>query len=81
MAAAIDEHADTINDSLFVVDMGPENQMPDMPSDRHGKSYCLSFTDGHLASVKLSEPLANWMSSAPAPDSDWVKLKGWTTLK
>jgi len=77
----IDESADTINDALFVVNMGPENAMRDMPSDRHGKTYELSFADGHLENVPLSASLANWMDASPDPDPDWVQLKSWTTVK
>jgi prepilin-type N-terminal cleavage/methylation domain-containing protein len=77
----IDEHADTINDSLFVVNMGPENGMKDMPSDRHGKTYELNFADGHLENVLLSAPLSDWMGNSSDPDPDWVQLKGWTTVK
>jgi prepilin-type N-terminal cleavage/methylation domain-containing protein len=77
----IDEHANTINDSLFVVNMGPVNGMNDMPSDRHGNTYELSFADGHLENVLLSAPLSDWTDNSSDPDPDWVQLKDWTTVK
>ena len=76
----IDEDASTINDSLFVVDMGPVNRIIDMPSNRHGKSYELGFADGHMDNIRLAASLGDWNDSSSGPDPDWVKLKGWTTV-
>jgi len=75
----IDESGSTINDSLFLVDMGPVNQIADMPSNRHGSSYELGFADGHFDNVKLAVALSRWNNHS-TPDPDWVKLKGWTTV-
>ncbi|HEX5399298.1 MAG TPA: prepilin-type N-terminal cleavage/methylation domain-containing protein [Verrucomicrobiae bacterium] len=77
----IDESAKSINDSLFVVDMGTKNGMPDRPTDRHGKTYELSFADGHLENVLLLAPLSDWTSVSGDPNQDWVQLKSWTTVK
>ncbi len=75
----IDEDADTINDSLFIVDMSEANTIADRPSRRHGQSYELGFADGHLEAVKLAAPASAWNGSTePAPD--WVKLKSWSTI-
>ena len=76
----IDEDASTINDSLFIVDMSPVNEIADMPSNRHGRSYELGFSDGHMENIKMQAAPANWENDDDGPDPDWVKLKGWTTL-
>jgi prepilin-type N-terminal cleavage/methylation domain-containing protein len=79
MWTLIDEDASTINDSLFIVDMeGAANNIPDMPSSRHGKSYELGFADGHMDNIKLQASLDDWESD---DDPDWVKLKAWTTVQ
>ena len=75
----IDESEDTINDSLFVVDKETENDIPDQPTTRHGKSYELIFIDGHCETVPLLAPISTWNDSDPNPD--WVKLKSLTTVQ
>ncbi len=75
----IDEDASSINDSLFIVDMSAVNGIPDMPSNRHGQSYELSFVDGHMENVKMLHSASDWIGYA-ASDSDLVKLKSWTTV-
>ncbi|MGO8765302.1 MAG: prepilin-type N-terminal cleavage/methylation domain-containing protein [Limisphaerales bacterium] len=77
----IDEDGSTINDSLFVVNIGPVNGIPDMPSNRHGQSYEITFADGHAESIPLLAPLSDWQDNLPGPDPDWVKLKDWTTVQ
>jgi len=81
MWTLIDEDASSINDSLFIVDVSEANRIVDMPSSRHGKSYELGFADGHMDNIKLLASLGDWMDDANGPDPDWVKLKGWTTVK
>lgn len=76
----IDEDGSTINDALFLVDMGAENGIADRPSNRHGSAYELGFADGHFDNVKLVASLAGWKDDA-APDPDWLKLKSWTTVQ
>ena len=67
MWTLIDEDAGTINDSLFIVDIGAVNGIADMPSNRHGNSYELGFADGHMDNIKLAVSLSNWTD-----DSDWA---------
>ena len=44
----IDEHADSINDGLFRVDMTPTATLwKDLPASYHGASGVLAFADGH----------------------------------
>jgi prepilin-type N-terminal cleavage/methylation domain-containing protein len=75
----IDEDGSTINDSMFVVDIGSENGIPDLPSTRHRSAYELNFADGHVESVKWLAASSDWEADQPAPDPDWEKLKGMTT--
>ena len=76
----IEEDGSTINDSMFMVDMGTVNSIPDLPSTRHGNSYTLTLQDGHVQTVKLLAPTTAWNSSSSLPDPDWVNLKSMTTL-
>ena len=43
----IDEHADSINDGFFRVQMDPTSAWKDVPASYHGASGALSFADGH----------------------------------
>jgi len=76
----IDEDGSTINDAMFIVDMGDQNRIPDLPSTRHGGAFELTFADGHAEASKWLEPAGDWENASP-PDADWLKLKGWTTVK
>ena len=81
MWSLIDEDGSTINDSLFVVDMGAQNGISDLPSTRHGGAYELDFADGHAESIKWLASASDWNSSNSGPDPDWEKMKGMTTVK
>jgi prepilin-type N-terminal cleavage/methylation domain-containing protein len=74
----IDEDASSINDSMFMVDMGTENHIPDLPSTLHGAVYELNFADGHTESVSWLAPSSGWAEN-PA-DPDWEQLKAMTTV-
>jgi hypothetical protein len=81
MWCLIDEDAETINDSLFVVDMSADNGIPDRPSTRHGNAYELTFADGHSENIRLVAPITTWETgNSDGPDPDWVKLKSLTTV-
>lgn len=75
----IDEDGDTINDSMFCVDMAGQNQVPDRPARRHGPAYVLTFADGHAETIPLLQPDAAWTNAEP--DADWINLKKWTTTE
>ena len=75
----IDEDASTINDSMFMVDMGTENKIPDMPSTRHGAVFELNFADGHTESVNWLGAGSDW--EVNPSDPDWDNLKSMTTFK
>lgn len=75
----IDEDESSINDSLFIVDMSENrNGIYDLPSNRHGSSYCITFADGHAELVKMLRSRTEWNS----PDNpDWKRLKEMTTVR
>ena len=75
----IDEDASTINDSMFVVDMGDANGVPDLPATRHGSVYQLSFADGHAQSIKWKDSPSDWTVGDPEPD--WQNVKSMTTVR
>lgn len=75
----IDEDGSTINDSMFVVDMGLANQIVDLPAVRHGGVYELAFADGHVCSVKWLAASSDWRGNEAQPDPDWQNLKAMTT--
>jgi prepilin-type N-terminal cleavage/methylation domain-containing protein len=76
----IDEDGSTINDSLFLVDMGAANGVTDLPTTRHGPSYDLEFADGHIENIRWKMPSADWDGQGSELDSDWVNLKSMTTF-
>lgn len=78
MFCLIDEDASTINDAMFVVDVGPANSVSDLPATRHGSVYTLSFSDGHAQSLKWMDSPSDWMVGDPEPD--WQKLKSMATV-
>jgi prepilin-type N-terminal cleavage/methylation domain-containing protein len=52
----IDEHADSINDGFFWVNMSPSYIWQDVPASYHGESGCLSFADGHAEIHVWTDP-------------------------
>ena len=52
----IDEHADSINDGFFRVQMDPTTTWKDVPASYHGGSGALSFADGHAEIKKWTDP-------------------------
>lgn len=48
----IEEHADSINDGFFWVNMFSTTRWADIPASYHGRSGALAFADGH-AEIKL----------------------------
>jgi len=73
----IDEDGGTINDSMFMVAMGSNNGMADLPSTLHGDTYEIGFADGHMDSIKWMASPSDWNDGS----EDWVKLKSMTTVK
>jgi prepilin-type N-terminal cleavage/methylation domain-containing protein len=75
-----DEDDNTINDSMFLVDVGDANTIADAPSNRHRGVYEITFVDGHAESPKWIASGDDWRASNP-PNPDWMKLKEQTTFK
>jgi len=74
----IDEDESSINDSMFMVDMSAQqNYIYDLPSNRHGTRYEITFADGHIEADRMSAPRTDWHSGN---DPDWQHLKEMTTV-
>jgi prepilin-type N-terminal cleavage/methylation domain-containing protein len=77
----IEEDASTINDAMFLVNMGAKNSGASLPSTRHGGAYPLTFIDGHGANIPWRSSPSGWnVPGASGPDADWVYLKSVTTF-
>jgi prepilin-type N-terminal cleavage/methylation domain-containing protein len=63
------EHENSINDSKFVVTMGPMGGFFDgMPANtRHDSSYVHSFVDGRVEARKLTDPVVRKWNQMPLP--------------
>jgi prepilin-type N-terminal cleavage/methylation domain-containing protein len=74
----IDEHERSINDGWFAVDMKGSRGFVDAPATRHGRSYLLSFADGHVEAWKLRDPRTlKWIdlpTSNKPQNGDWDRL-------
>jgi prepilin-type N-terminal cleavage/methylation domain-containing protein/prepilin-type processing-associated H-X9-DG protein len=79
----IDEDAETINDSMFIVDLSVKSELADKPARRHAGAYSISFADGHAELFRLSGFGASRLKMDQAPatlaDPDWANLSRLTT--
>jgi prepilin-type N-terminal cleavage/methylation domain-containing protein len=79
----LDEDQASINDAMFLVDMGGGARFLDLPSRNHGFGYGINFADGHAEIYVLRDAASrNWKTSDPRPMggiNDWNKLKDVTT--
>ena len=82
----IDEHADSINDGFFRVEMDSTTVWKDVPASYHGASGALSFADDHAEIKKWTDPhikdrpVAQVASSdvpatPPANDLIWLQTR------
>jgi len=82
----IDEHADSIDDGFFWVNL-TDNNWRDLPASYHGRSGVLAFADGHADIHKWTDinvvdrPVRkggynaqNGVGASPPDDLNWVKL-------
>ncbi len=87
----IDEHADSINDAFFRVDMEQTSAWADLPASYHGESGVLCFADGH-AEIKVWTDSAirdrpvnkvpyTAFSATASPNTDMLWLQERTTSK
>jgi len=55
----VEEHADSINDGFFWVNMFNTSAWEDLPASYHGSAGCFSFADGHAESRKWTDSSIN----------------------
>jgi len=79
----LDEDPQSINDAMFLVDVGGSGRLLDLPSRNHGFGYGINFNDGHAEIYKLMDAASrNWTPTSAHPMggyNDWVKLRDVTT--
>jgi prepilin-type N-terminal cleavage/methylation domain-containing protein len=80
----LDEDEKSINDSMFLVDMGGGNGLVDAPSRRHDRAYGINFADGHSEIYKLKDARTIQWTTLPiaktGPNPDWVALTNVSTV-
>jgi|ERR1700722_8231301 len=87
----IDEHADSINDGFFRVDMSSTTSWADLPASYHGESGVLSFADGHaeirvwtdsaIRDRPVNKVAYQFETSTASPNTDLLWLQARTTSK
>jgi len=77
----LEEDPLSINDGMFTVDMGGASGFVDLPSRIHNNGYGITFADGHVEEIRLTEPgsLAWGIWSPPSTNADWCRLTNMTT--
>ena len=79
----LDEDQASINDAMFIVDMGGAARFLDLPSRNHGFGYGINFADGHAEVFQLRDPASRkWNVSDARPKggiNDWMALTNVTT--
>jgi prepilin-type processing-associated H-X9-DG protein len=85
----IDEHADSINDGFFRVNMSNISAWQDIPASYHGGGGALSFADGHAETRNWSDtsirnrPVSKTaytpLSAIAKPNTDLLWLQSCTT--
>ena len=81
----IDEEAESINDSMFIVDMGSGNGIVDLMARRHGNGYGINFADAHAEIIRLKDARTINAAAPPVPKSgplnpDWTTLTNISTV-
>ena len=80
---ALDEDPQSINDGMFLVDVGGSARFLDLPSRNHGFGYGINFNDGHAEIYKLLDAASrNWKPGDPRPKgglNDWMRLRDVTS--
>lgn len=79
----LDEDQASINDAMFIVDMGGAARFLDLPSRNHGFGYGINFADGHAEIFQLRDAASkNWNVNDARPKgglNDWMALTNVTT--
>lgn len=66
----LDEDDISLNDSMFLVDMGSGSGLVDLFSRRHKDAYGINFADGHSEIYKVLESNSKTAPGPPLPKSD-----------
>jgi prepilin-type processing-associated H-X9-DG protein len=48
---------------------------------RHERTFPMNFADGHVEALKLRDPASMAMAQITANNSDWIRLKQFTTVQ
>ncbi|HNQ73744.1 MAG TPA: prepilin-type N-terminal cleavage/methylation domain-containing protein [Verrucomicrobiota bacterium] len=79
----LDEDQASINDAMFLVDMGGGARFLDLPSRNHGFGYGINYADGHAEITVLRDPESRrWNPGGARPLGglrDWKALADVTT--
>ncbi len=79
----LDEDQESINDGMFLVDVGGNARFLDLPSRNHGFAYGINFNDGHAEIYAFRDAASkSWRVTDPRPKgglNDWQKLVSVTT--
>ena len=79
----LDEDEKSINDSMFLFNMGADSRAwVDAPSRRHDKAFGMNFADGHSEIYKFKSPeLINWASLPVNPKTaDYYAFTNMTSI-
>jgi len=75
-----EEDPESINDGMFLVDLGGSRGLIDLPSRLHNNGYGINFADGHAENIKLLDSTSlNWTPGIAYPNNDWRRLTNITT--
>ena len=76
----LDEDQASINDAMFVVDVGGGRQFIDLPARSHAFGYGINFNDGHAEIWVLRDPESRaWVRPDLGGFNDWSRLTNVTT--
>ena len=70
----------SINDSMFLVDMGAGRGLLDVPARRHANAYGLNFADGHSEIYKLKDSRTISWKRREDGDISRVNNRDWDAL-
>ena len=76
----LDEDPISINDGMFLVDVGGSGVFLDLPSRAHRFGCNMSFTDGHAEAFILKDDASRyWSVGGVGGRNDWMRLTNLTT--
>jgi prepilin-type processing-associated H-X9-DG protein len=76
----LEEDPRSINDGMFLMDMGGSRMFMDLPSRLHSNAYGINFADGHVEQISLRDPASlSWIPGTTGGNTDWLRLSSITT--